>query len=112
MSSRKPGRIRRPSMVPQSSNWTLLTNHGHVLVLLSLNPELTVRDLAAKIGITERAASRIISELQNDGFIQVGKQGRRNTYRIDANKYFRHPIEEKCQIRSLITIIKQAEAST
>lgn len=111
-SQRKASRPKRPKSPDNDhSSWTLLTNHGHVIVLLGLNPELTIRDLALNIGITERAVQRILADLQRDGFIQVDKNGRRNSYRVDMTKHFRHPIEEECQIRSLISAVKQSQTN-
>src|ERR1700730_8293231 len=56
--------------------WTFLTNHGHVLVLLSRNPSLVLREVALRVGITERAVQRIIADLESSGFIEREKVGR------------------------------------
>ena len=59
-----------------SSSWTFLTNHAHVLLLLDKDPDLRLRDLAAAVGITERAAQRIVSELIEGGYLTRQRVGR------------------------------------
>lgn len=73
--------------------WTFLTNHGHVMVCLRREPDLRVRDLAERIGITERAVLRIIGELAEAGYLIIEKSGRRNHYRIREQQPLRHPVE-------------------
>lgn len=75
------------------SEWTLLSNHGHVMVFLARNPEARLRDLAAEVGITERAAQRIVNELVEDGYLLKERVGRRNHYRLNRRAPMRHPIE-------------------
>ena len=89
-----------------NGNWTLLSNHGHVLVALSKDPTLRIRDLVDLIGITERSVRSIVSELNEDGYITIVKNGRRNEYRIHEGMNFRHPAEATHQIRELLSIFK------
>jgi len=63
-------------------DWKLLSNHGQVLVFLSREPESRLRDIAEAVGITERSAHRIVSELCNDGVLVRAQNGRRNRYEI------------------------------
>ena len=94
------------------SNWTLLSNHGHVLVCLSRDPEARLRDVAADVGITERAVQKIVRDLQDGGMISVTKSGRRNSYRIHKKQTLRHPLEADCTLRDLIGIVnRQPEPS-
>ena len=88
-----------------SSRWTFLTNHAHVLILLSQDSSLVLREVATRIGITERAVQRIIADLEQDGFIERQKIGRQNQYRILADRPLRHPIESHRTIGDLIALV-------
>lgn len=87
--------------------WTFLTNHSHVLVLLSRNPSLVLRQVALQVGITERAVQRIIADLEAGGFIEREKVGRQNHYRILGDQPLRHPIEAHRSIGDLLTLLNQ-----
>ena len=89
-----------------SGKWTLLSNHGHVLVALSKDPTLRIRDLVESIGITERSVRAIIADLKEGGYIRIVKKGRRNEYRINEDANFRHPAEATYQINELLKIFK------
>ena len=89
-----------------SNNWTFLSNHGHVLVALSKDPTLRIRDLVDLIGITERSVRALVADLKEGGYIDIVKNGRRNQYRINEGMNFRHPAEATYQIRELLTIFK------
>ncbi len=89
------------------SRWTFLTNHSHVLVLLHGEPDLVLREVAARVGITERAVQRIIHELEEDGFIERERVGRRNHYRVLTKEALRHPIESHRNIGDLLDLFSQ-----
>jgi predicted transcriptional regulator len=91
------------------SNWTLFSNHGHVLFCLARNPEARLRDVAADVGITERAVQKIVRDLQDGDMISVTKNGRRNSYRIDAKISLRHELEAACTLKDLIKVVNKAE---
>jgi DNA-binding MarR family transcriptional regulator len=84
------------------SRWSFLTNHGHVLVYLSRNPEARFLDLAREVGITERAAQRIVADLEAEGYVTRTREGRRNRYALDRQLPFRHPLEREHQIGELL----------
>ena len=86
-------------------NWTLFSNHGHVLFCLARNSEARLRDVAADVGITERAVQKIVRDLQDGGMISVTKIGRRNCYRIHKKQPLRHTLEANCKIRDLIKVV-------
>lgn len=86
-------------------SWTFLTNHTHILVVLSREPGRRIRDLAEEVGITQRAVQRILAELTADGVIQVRKQGRRNHYKINRRVRLRHPLESKHTIGELLNLL-------
>lgn len=91
------------------AQWTFLTNHSHVLVLLARNPSLVLREVAQQVGITERAVQRIIADLEAGGFVTREKVGRQNHYQIQANRPLRHPIESHRTIGELLTLLNSSK---
>jgi len=89
------------------SNWTLFSNHGHVLVCLARDSEARLRDVAADVGITERAVQKIVRDLQDGGMISVTKNGRRNCYRIHKEQALRHRLESDCNLHDLLSVVNQ-----
>lgn len=73
--------------------WTFLTNHAHVLVCISEDHTIRGRDIADRVGITERAVQAIIADLEADGYLTRRRTGRRNAYEVYADRPLRHPIE-------------------
>lgn len=102
----------RPVADPQTAapGWTFLSNHTHVLVCLVGDGDQTVRDVALKVGITERAVMRIMAELEAGGVLERQRQGRRNRYLIDANVPLRHALEQHCRIGELLALVSQVAA--
>lgn len=88
--------------------WTFLTNHSHVLVLVARNPSLVLREVAHQVGITERAVQRIIADLEAGGFVKREKVGRQNHYQIQASRPLRHPIESHRTIGELLTLLNSS----
>ncbi|MEV3924249.1 helix-turn-helix transcriptional regulator [Actinomadura coerulea] len=84
--------------------WTFLTNHARVLIAIARDPELRVRDVAQEIGITERAAQLIITDLEEAGYLTRTRIGRRNRYTVDADRPFRHPAEADHDVQALIEL--------
>ena len=95
-----------PRTVPATPSWTFFTNHAHVLLCLAGDPDLRIRDLAALVGITERAVQRILRELASEGFLEVEKHGRRNHYTIHGDQHLRHVVEEHATVGDLITLVR------
>lgn len=89
------------------SSWTLFSNHGHVLVCLARDSEARLRDVAADVGITERAVQKIVRDLQDGGMISIKKIGRRNSYRIHKKQTLRHELEASCKLRDLLKVINK-----
>ena len=90
-------------LMPKSS-WTFLSNHGHLLIYISQNPEARVREIATNVGITERRALAILGELEESGYISVERIGRRNHYTVNPKGRFRHPLEANRPIKALLKI--------
>lgn len=82
--------------------WTFLSNHAHVLVCLARDPEARLRDIAAEVGITERTANAIVSDLEAAGVLSITKVGRRNSYRLDRSARLRHPLESDKTVGDLL----------
>ena len=95
----------KPSELSSRPGWTFLSNHAHVLLLIAKDPEIRLRDVANRVGITERAVQRIITELEDGGFLEREKLGRRNRYRIRTNQPLRHPIEAHHTVGELIALV-------
>ena len=89
---------------PAKQSWTFLTNHGHVLVCIANDPEMRGRDIAARVGITERAAQAIVSDLVSEGYVERTRVGRRNHYRIVMDRKLRHPLEQSHRIDELLAL--------
>lgn len=87
------------------SNWTLLSNHGHVLVCLASDPHMRLRDVADRVGITERAVQRIILDLEQANMLSREREGRRNRYRINGTQPLRHPIEQQHTVGELVEAV-------
>ena len=85
--------------------WTFLTNHAHVLTVLDSDPNLTLREVALRVGITERAVQRIVLELEQSGFLERQKIGRQNQYKVLKHQPLRHPIEAHRSIGDLLSMI-------
>lgn len=93
------------SPTTQKSQWTFLTNHFHIVVVLSREPTLRISDMANLVGITQRAVQRILAELTEDGVIKIKKDGRRNVYTINRKKRLKHSLESKHSIGELLDIL-------
>lgn len=96
----KPG-----SANPSVQAWTFLSNHAHVILLLARDPEIRLRDVAEKVGITERAVQRIVADLEADHYIKRERHGRRNHYSVNPTLRLRHPVEAHQTVGALLSLI-------
>jgi predicted DNA-binding transcriptional regulator len=87
------------------ARWDFLTNHAHVLICVAHDPGIRLRDIAAAVGITERAAHRIVSELVEEGYLLRERQGRRNHYQVVADRPMRHPLVQEREVGDLLEIL-------
>ncbi len=90
------------------SQWTFLTNHAHTLVCIARDPGMRLRDVAERVGVTERAAQRIVSDLVDAGYLDRHKDGRRNTYLVRADRPLRHPVEHGHDIGEILAVLDGA----
>jgi DNA-binding MarR family transcriptional regulator len=95
------------SAASPSLSWTFLSNHSHVIICLARDPEIRMRDIAVSVGITERAVIRILTELEEAGYIQKERVGRRNRYTIMTEKHLRHPLEAHHSIRGILALARK-----
>jgi DNA-binding Lrp family transcriptional regulator len=96
------GRDREPER-----SWTFLTNHTRVLACIAAEPAIRLRDIASRIGITERAAQRIVGDLVDAGYLERERVGRRNVYRAHLNEPLRHPLEASYTVGALLASISE-----
>ena len=93
------------------STWNFLTNHTHVLLCVWEDPEARVRDIATRVGITERAVQRILQELESDGYLVRERVGRRNRYRVRGDRPLRHPVGDHRPVSVLLEVITSRKAA-
>lgn len=85
--------------------WTFLTNHGHVFLCIAADPSIRLKDVAQKVGITERSAQRIVTDLIAEGYLSQTKNGRRNEYVVHPDLPLRHPLERESEVGTLLSIL-------
>jgi DNA-binding MarR family transcriptional regulator len=85
--------------------WTFLTNHLHVLLCIHNDPLIRQRDIAALVGITERATQKIVSELEEAGYVVRERVGRRNRYVVNTEARLRHPLEAGHTVGQLLEVL-------
>jgi DNA-binding transcriptional ArsR family regulator len=90
---------------PPGPGWTFLSNHGHVLVCLTRDPAVRVRDVATQVGISERAVLRILGELEAAGYVRRTREGRRSRYAVQAELPLRHPVEAQRSVGDLVAAV-------
>jgi DNA-binding MarR family transcriptional regulator len=86
----------------EPKTWTFLTNHAQVLLCLAESPDIRLRDVAERVGITERAAQRILAELVEAGYVKTERVGRRNRYTVDRQHAMRHSAQLGHEIGALL----------
>jgi hypothetical protein len=91
--------------VTDKPTWTFLTNHAHVLVCIAEEPDIRGRDVALRVGITERAAQSIIADLVSSGYVTRRREGRRNRYTVHEASPLRHPIESEHTVGELLVML-------
>ncbi|MFD7046411.1 helix-turn-helix transcriptional regulator [Streptomyces mirabilis] len=97
--------------VPEShTGWTFLTNHARVLAAIAEDRTTRIRDIAARCQLTERAVQKIISDLEEDGYLTHTRQGRSNEYRIEEGTNLRHPADSGPTVADLLALLVQHDA--
>ena len=89
-----------------NSSWNFLTSHTQVLLAIQRDPEARLRDVAATVGITERAAQRIVNDLVDAGYVERERVGRRNRYVVNTQVHMRHPEQVEHEIGELLGALR------
>jgi DNA-binding MarR family transcriptional regulator len=92
-----------------SKPWRFVTNHTQVLLCIARNPDTRLRDIAEKVGITERAVQRIVADLVESGFVTRERVGSRSRYTINRRAKMRHPSQIDHEIGELLDLLELDE---
>jgi predicted transcriptional regulator len=92
-------------------DWTFLTNHGQVLLCIARDPRVRIRDIAAAVGITERAAQRIVADLAEEGYVERTRVGRRNEYTLHTNRPLRHPLSKDHEVGEILAVLSPPDSA-
>ena len=95
------------TIINNNSDWTFFSNNTHVIVCIVETPRITTREIALRVGITERAVQRIVKKLAAADVLNVKKEGRRNYYELDLDQKLRHPLESHKTIGEFLQLIKR-----
>ena len=90
-------------------SWTFFSNNAHVLVCLTQTPQPTTREMAIRVGITERAVQRIVKKMVDANVLKVEKEGRRNRYELDLDQQLRHPLESHKTIGEFLKLMNSEQ---
>ena len=97
--SRSPAESERPT-------WSLLTAHGLVLFYVALNPDVTLREVSQRLGLTERTIYSVIKDLSAEEMVYVRKEGRRNFYSVNSDAHFIHPVFAHLRVGLLLDALR------
>jgi predicted ArsR family transcriptional regulator len=92
--------------------WTFLTRHAQVLLCIADDPGIRLRDIGAQVGITERAAHRIVGELVDAGYISRERRGRRNHYTVRLQATLPDPVARDQNVGDLLGVLTQRRTSS
>ena len=87
------------------AGWSFLTNHAQVLVCIAHDPGVRLRDIAVKLGITERTAYGIVTDLTKAGYVVKDKDGRRNRYMVQAHLPLRAAVSGERTIGEVLDLL-------
>jgi DNA-binding IclR family transcriptional regulator len=96
------------STAENPKRWTFVTNHTQVLLCLAENSEVRLREVAEAVGITERAAQRIVADLVESGYVVRKRVGRRNQYTVNRDREMRHDAQLGHQIGPLLDLLDRS----
>jgi DeoR/GlpR family transcriptional regulator of sugar metabolism len=85
--------------------WTFITHHAAILVLMANHPRITARELSNRVGVTERTVRTIISELEQDGYITKKHEGRSVNYTVNPNRSLRHCSQNDKLVGQLLSVL-------
>ena len=91
-----------------AARWDFLTNHAHVLLCVAHDPSIRLRDIADAVGITERAAHKLVSDLVDEGYVTRTREGRRNQYEVNPDLPLRHPLVQEQEVGELLKLLSES----
>jgi len=97
--------MRERKTQEEAASWTFLSNHAHVLLLIAQDPEVKLREVADRVGITERAVQKIVADLEAARYLERERAGRRNRYKVHPELPLRHPVEAHRDVGALIDLV-------
>jgi MarR family len=89
--------------------WTFLTNHAQVLLCIAADPGIRLREIGARVGITERAAHRIVVELEASGYVTRRRNGRRNHYTVKSHLPLPDTLASKQRVGDLLELLRRSD---
>jgi DNA-binding transcriptional ArsR family regulator len=98
-----------PTGKGNAESWTFLSNHSHVLVVLSQDPTISLREVALLVGITERSVQRIVTDLEEAKYLTKSRVGRNNRYSINRELGLRHELERHCDVGTLLEVLSRPD---
>ena len=102
---------RHTAISPPPANWGFLTSHARVLLCIAHDPGMRLRDIAARLDITERSAHGIIAELAQAGYVVKHKDGRRNRYQIQAHLPLPEPTSRERTVGDMLALLAGTDTS-
>jgi DNA-binding IclR family transcriptional regulator len=94
-------------MSRRGGKWLFVTSHASVLIQVDRDPDLTVREIAERVGLTERQAHRVLADLVDEGYLTREKIGRRNRYHVNHAARMRHPAVAEHEIGELLQALSR-----
>src|SRR5437588_10899094 len=105
-------RNRSARILASVEPWSFLTNHARVLVCIAHDPGVRLRDIAERVGITERSAYGIVTDLTEAGYVVKEKEGRRNRYQVQAHQPLREPTARETSIGEILDLLVGTTSTT
>jgi predicted ArsR family transcriptional regulator len=102
---------KSPASGPPSVSWTFITTHGLVLLAIAESPDIRLRDIATRVGITERAVQRIVADLIDAGYLSRTRAGRRNVYQIHGEVHLPHATTRHQEVGALMATLVRTPQS-
>ena len=88
------------------TGWTFLSHHSQVLLCIARDPDVRLRDIAAEVGITERAIQAIVNDLVDEGYVERSRIGRRNHYVVHEEVPLRHRLQRDLDAGTLLQLMR------
>jgi len=97
-------------MSRRGQQWLFVTSHASVLIQVDRDPNLTVREIAECVGLTERQAHRVLADLVEEGYLTREKVGRRNRYHVNHTRPMRAPALAEHEVGELLRALSRRKS--